>query len=202
MTRLTMIDNDFYGPQTFSGNDSNNTSSEHSVLPPVTANVSIAISKPLDDSDDTATDVEDLSIDGCLDEVSLNDDDNPKAYPCCAICLEKFRNGDEVSYSHDPLCSHEFHTKCIVEWLLKRVNCPYCRRCYVPMPPSVKKASISISSSEPNRDEAAIPVLSTSNVLSLLRVEPIDVEIGEGASTSVEALPQNSIMGSDERISI
>jgi Ring finger domain len=169
--------------------------------------VPVVMLKPSDDSGETATDIEDLSLDGCMDDISLNEDNNPKAQPSCAICLEIFRNGDEISYSHDPLCRHEYHTTCIMEWLLKHLNCPYCRRFYIPVPPPVKKASMANASTEPHPSsrlgEAAVPAsLSTSSIHSSPRVEPIDVERGEGASSSVEALPRNSRTEGDARISI
>jgi Ring finger domain len=194
-------------PQTFGANDSRSTSSEHSDAPPQKAAVTVAISKPFEDSGDTATDIEDLSMDGCLDDVSLNDDDNPKTLPCCAICLEPFRCGDQVSYSHDPLCSHEYHTTCIVEWLLKHMNCPYCRRGYIPIPPSVKKASMVVAPSQQHVASgwdyvANAESSSTSTILPSPTAEPIDIEMGEGATSSAEALPRNSIPEDDERISI
>lgn len=43
----------------------------------------------------------------------------------CAICLEKYMSGDEVSSSRQ--CCHMFHKECITEWLLRKDCCPYCR---------------------------------------------------------------------------
>ena len=43
----------------------------------------------------------------------------------CAICLEKYISGDEVSFSRQ--CCHMFHKECITEWLLRKECCPYCR---------------------------------------------------------------------------
>lgn len=57
------------------------------------------------------------------------------AVPCCAICLDKFDVGDDISSSMDTTkCHHEYHTLCITEWLMKHPNCPYCRRNYIPLP--------------------------------------------------------------------
>ncbi|CAN6194347.1 unnamed protein product [Urochloa humidicola] len=44
----------------------------------------------------------------------------------CAICFEEFEDGEEVSVMP---CSHrhEFHTKCITNWLGRSNTCPLCR---------------------------------------------------------------------------
>ncbi|KAL6640791.1 hypothetical protein ACP70R_021914 [Stipagrostis hirtigluma subsp. patula] len=44
----------------------------------------------------------------------------------CAICLEEFEDGEEVSVVP---CArgHEFHPNCIVEWLGRSNMCPLCR---------------------------------------------------------------------------
>jgi len=49
----------------------------------------------------------------------------------CAICLEKFRDGDEFCSSHNKNCHDHFHRSCIVEWLLTHDDCPCCRRDYL-----------------------------------------------------------------------
>jgi len=45
----------------------------------------------------------------------------------CAICLGPFEDGDLCSIM--PVCRHEFHRDCIVDWLLMVNNntCPLCR---------------------------------------------------------------------------
>jgi hypothetical protein len=45
----------------------------------------------------------------------------------CAICLEDYKQGDEICWSHN-LCAHVFHQECIVEWLVRHDGCPICRR--------------------------------------------------------------------------
>jgi len=43
----------------------------------------------------------------------------------CSICLESYRSGQEVSILS---CSHEYHSSCIGEWMLKNRSCPMCRK--------------------------------------------------------------------------
>jgi hypothetical protein len=49
----------------------------------------------------------------------------------CAICLVEYQDGDEISWSHNSSCGHAFHRDCIIEWLLAKDECPYCRRNYL-----------------------------------------------------------------------
>ncbi len=48
----------------------------------------------------------------------------------CAICLSKYKVGDEVTWSSNSECKHCFHKGCISQWLSKKDNslCPCCRR--------------------------------------------------------------------------
>lgn len=43
---------------------------------------------------------------------------------CCAICLNVFV---EISSVVELPCSHVFHSRCIVAWMSRKRNCPYCR---------------------------------------------------------------------------
>lgn len=60
------------------------------------------------------------------DEHSLNDD-----HMSCAICLDYFKLNDMVSWSGNGKCNHIYHKDCILYWLLKRCDCPYCRCEYI-----------------------------------------------------------------------
>ena len=42
----------------------------------------------------------------------------------CSICLEEFNAG---TFALRTPCSHEFHEKCIVTWMLQNLSCPLCR---------------------------------------------------------------------------
>lgn len=44
----------------------------------------------------------------------------------CSICLHAFEAGDSVRYL--PVCNHTFHRSCIDLWLLRRADCPLCKR--------------------------------------------------------------------------
>ena len=52
---------------------------------------------------------------------------DPKISIDCSICLTTFAKGDTVQ--DIPVCGHEFHERCIHEWVRKRRNlsCPVCR---------------------------------------------------------------------------
>ncbi|XP_029198272.1 E3 ubiquitin-protein ligase ZNRF3-like [Acropora muricata] len=41
----------------------------------------------------------------------------------CVICLEKFKNGQDVRIVP---CQHEFHKECVDPWLLSNYTCPLC----------------------------------------------------------------------------
>ena len=43
----------------------------------------------------------------------------------CAVCLDDFENGDRLRQL--VVCSHQFHTSCLDEWLCQHDNCPLCR---------------------------------------------------------------------------
>ena len=45
--------------------------------------------------------------------------------PKCAICLEEFVNDCRIRRLR---CIHNFHTKCIDQWLMKNMICPVCRK--------------------------------------------------------------------------
>lgn len=50
----------------------------------------------------------------------------------CRICLEPLRAGEIVAIPKDLPCGHfNFHSHCIVPWLLRNNSCPICRTVYV-----------------------------------------------------------------------
>lgn len=75
-------------------------------------------------------------------EEKNNSEDDANAE--CAICMEPFVPGAEVSRSiswnkrkeknkkkKDASCQHLYHTSCIKEWLLKHHECPICRNTFL-----------------------------------------------------------------------
>lgn len=61
------------------------------------------------------------------------DIDNIDSGKECAVCMERFKENDIVSWSPDERCGHVFHHECIKEWLLFHDNCPYCRITVLPV---------------------------------------------------------------------
>ncbi|GKC38004.1 E3 ubiquitin protein ligase MBR2-like protein isoform X1 [Tanacetum coccineum] len=48
----------------------------------------------------------------------------------CSVCLEKYKEGEELGILH---CSHEFHADCIKIWLLCKNVCPLCKAIGIPI---------------------------------------------------------------------
>lgn len=48
----------------------------------------------------------------------------------CGICLDNYKVGETIAYSHHMNCIHCYHEDCILEWLLqtRQKTCPECRR--------------------------------------------------------------------------
>ena len=51
----------------------------------------------------------------------------------CPICLESYKEGDEIAWSHNEQCLHAFHLSCILDWLIKHDQCPMCQVNYLNM---------------------------------------------------------------------
>ena len=69
------------------------------------------------------------------DDVSTDMESNipsiDKGYPGCAICLERFKDSEDICCAQNAECPHEFHLECLFPWLLKSQDCPCCRRDYL-----------------------------------------------------------------------
>ena len=59
-------------------------------------------------------------------DVSVN---NPIFFKAetCPICLEDMWSSTELP------CGHRYHAKCIDAWLIRQMNCPYCRGSFLPV---------------------------------------------------------------------
>lgn len=42
----------------------------------------------------------------------------------CPICLTSFNKDDKIVQT---ICQHHFHSKCLIDWIDTRANCPMCR---------------------------------------------------------------------------
>lgn len=92
---------------------------------------------------DAESDIE-SNMPGSNASQTFEDVASPKAFPSCAICLDRFRNGEDICLAQNKECPHEFHLECLFPWLLKSQDCPCCRRDYLsiePIPPSPSEPS-------------------------------------------------------------
>ena len=49
----------------------------------------------------------------------------------CPICIERYKEGEEIAWSLNERCHHAFHYGCISDWLMKHDECPMCRMNYL-----------------------------------------------------------------------
>ena len=67
----------------------------------------------------------------------VGQDDDSSFVPECQICMEQLSVGERVSWSMH--CDHVYHLHCIREWLLKKSDCPFCRRPMLPLDAECKE---------------------------------------------------------------
>lgn len=91
----------------------------------------------------------------------------------CSICLEPL-NG-EVAMSRN--CKHRFHRDCLVEWLVRREDCPVCRRNFL-----VQEAV------EQEEDCANTTIDSSHHDGEVHEVEPRDLEEGQEPEICLEVV--------------
>jgi len=46
----------------------------------------------------------------------------------CPICIEKYKDLDDICWSRNKKCYHAYHLNCMTQWLMKHDNCPMCRQ--------------------------------------------------------------------------
>lgn len=56
------------------------------------------------------------------DDCNISHHDTNK-HSICTICIADIENGDK---NGDLDCGHEFHSKCLKEWIIRRNSCPLC----------------------------------------------------------------------------
>ena len=49
----------------------------------------------------------------------------------CPICLETYKENDDICWSRNKNCTHAFHLDCMVDWLMIHDDCPLCRSNYL-----------------------------------------------------------------------
>ena len=52
----------------------------------------------------------------------------PREEDSCSICLEVIRPEEGLA---SLLCNHDFHMRCILQWMMTKTNCPLCRQHFV-----------------------------------------------------------------------
>uniref|UniRef100_M4EDI9 RING-type E3 ubiquitin transferase n=1 Tax=Brassica campestris TaxID=3711 RepID=M4EDI9_BRACM len=61
---------------------------------------------------------------GSMPRVVIGGDKEAGGGGGCSICLEEWSEGDVAA---EMPCKHEFHSKCVEEWLGRHATCPLCR---------------------------------------------------------------------------
>lgn len=108
---------------------------------------------------------------------SLVSQQSSSRIPICSICLSSYHNGDEVAYSTNPSCQHEYHRECIQDWLMSHEECPLCRNVFLPKDASTSTSEHSdstVSSSteledarpSTNADQTTIPPRLNSSIVN------------------------------------
>ena len=82
--------------------------------------------------DEEASENRSRSIESSQNILANNSGPNNSLFQHCAICLEAFAVGEEVSWSKILLdCDHTYHKGCIIEWLVYSPGCPCCRKNFI-----------------------------------------------------------------------
>ena len=49
----------------------------------------------------------------------------------CQICMQEYKEFDQLCVSNNPQCHHQFHEQCMAKWLKHQNLCPICDKTYV-----------------------------------------------------------------------
>lgn len=63
-------------------------------------------------------------VDGLPDVINRVEDNAEGDEVICAICYEKFGNGETAKQLQ---CNHLYHSHCILSWFSHNISCPTCR---------------------------------------------------------------------------
>jgi len=84
---------------------------------------------------------DDILVDSLHEELrsahhNILDDDNSNSSSMyspkhCAICIQKYKDGDDICWSRNDKCHHVYHLNCMVEWLMRHDDCPMCRQLFL-----------------------------------------------------------------------
>ena len=66
-----------------------------------------------------------------INDIETEYSENDSSCALCCICLNVYKEGEEVCWSKNTDCRHSFHRECVEQWLLKHDDCPYCRKQYI-----------------------------------------------------------------------
>ncbi|XP_006869361.1 PREDICTED: E3 ubiquitin-protein ligase ZNRF3 [Chrysochloris asiatica] len=73
----------------------------------------------------------------------------------CAICLEKYIDGEELRVIP---CTHRFHKKCVDPWLLQHHTCPHCRHNIIEQKGNPSAVCVETSNLSRSRQRVILPV--------------------------------------------
>lgn len=69
----------------------------------------------------------------------------------CSICLSCYHANDNVAWSTNPTCPHQYHRACIEPWLILHEECPLCRCIFLlQQQPSTSKTERIVSEHQPS----------------------------------------------------
>ena len=94
----------------------------------------------------------------------------------CPICLEPYKEGDEICWSSNDDCPHSFHLDCMMKWLMTHDNCPLCRADY-----------LNLKKEEEDETGSADPAINTEENTRSGVGSSRDLEEGEQSNEGVNA---------------
>lgn len=80
--------------------------------------------------DDIFVDLQTLRSSRRMGVIDLSEHNHSTLYSpkSCSICLESYKDGDDICWSYNEQCPHAYHLDCIMDWLMEHDDCPLCRQ--------------------------------------------------------------------------